>query len=134
MNDDFFQGAEVLTHSLTTVQYNDLLGTIAGSAVEKNAIMRFPVSLRLNNGERKNMMLQPKNLTLVKDPQVSPLGREEVRSGSGQEMKECRCMFCGESLQLGSEDEAIAHMEVCPALQEQLDDTEHQFTLPESMK
>ena len=38
----------------------------------------------------------------------------------GTERRICRCMFCGEELILASEDEAITHMTVCPALQEQL--------------
>jgi len=41
----------------------------------------------------------------------------------------CRCMFCGEELLLGSEDEAIKHMSICNALQEQLS-SNHQFTIP----
>jgi hypothetical protein len=49
------------------------------------------------------------------------------------ELRSCRCMFCGEELEFASEAEAIDHMKVCPALQEQLND-DNQFTLPESMK
>ena len=48
--------------------------------------------------------------------------------------KSCRCMFCGSELVISSEEEAIKHMEVCPALQEQLNDVTNQFTLPESMR
>mmetsp|Transcript_19945 Transcript_19945/g.28666 ORF Transcript_19945/g.28666 Transcript_19945/m.28666 type:complete len:114 (-) Transcript_19945:152-493(-) len=49
------------------------------------------------------------------------------------EMRSCRCMFCGEALTLSSEEAAVEHMKVCPALQEQLND-DKQFTLPESMR
>lgn len=45
------------------------------------------------------------------------------------EKRECRCMFCGEMLILSSEAEAIHHMEVCPALQEQLNGKED-VTIP----
>ena len=48
--------------------------------------------------------------------------------------KECRCMFCGETKVYNSEEEAIRHMEVCTMLQEQLDDSESQFTLPKDLK
>lgn len=43
--------------------------------------------------------------------------------------RECRCMFCGQSLLLASEDEAVSHMRDCPGLQHQLSGSE-QFTLP----
>jgi hypothetical protein len=38
-------------------------------------------------------------------------------------------MFCGDEMVLTSEEEAIEHMKVCSALQEQLND-DRQFTLP----
>jgi hypothetical protein len=38
-------------------------------------------------------------------------------------------MFCGEVLILSSEEEAVNHMRVCPALQEQLE-SKAQFTVP----
>lgn len=55
-------------------------------------------------------------------------------SSSQPVVKSCRCMFCGEEMLLTSEEEAIKHMETCLPLQEQLNDTTHQFTLPESLK
>lgn len=42
-------------------------------------------------------------------------------------------MFCGDELVLGSEEEAIDHMRVCPALQEQLQ-SKDQFTVPTMIK
>ena len=42
-------------------------------------------------------------------------------------------MFCGEELVLKSEDEAVMHMTVCPALQEQLA-SKDQFTVPSMLK
>jgi len=45
------------------------------------------------------------------------------------EKRECRCMFCGENLVMGSEAEAVEHMRVCPALQEQLQ-SKDQFHIP----
>lgn len=45
------------------------------------------------------------------------------------EQRSCRCMFCGENLILANETEAVDHMRVCPALQEQLA-SKDQFTIP----
>lgn len=45
----------------------------------------------------------------------------------------CRCMFCGEELLLTSENEAVDHMRVCPALQEQLQ-SKDQYTIPTVVK
>lgn len=47
--------------------------------------------------------------------------------------KQCRCMFCGDQLVLGSEEEAVDHMRVCPALQEQLA-SKDQFTVPSMVR
>jgi hypothetical protein len=132
MTEAFSLGSEVCTHSLTSVQYNGLTGTVAGAAIEKNGTIRIPVSLQLDKEDKKDMLLQPKNLTIIHS--LAVLDEDVSTAGLGIEMKECRCMFCGESLLLESEDAAVAHMEVCPSLQEQLNDTEHQFTLPQSMK
>lgn len=135
----FPQGCEVQTHSLTRVEFNALTGVITGPPVEKNGIRRLPVSLQMPNlAVKKCILLQSKNLTLIKSkptpPAPGPSAREDPRAAGAVEMRECRCMFCGEALLLESEEAAVAHMEVCPCLQEQLNDTEHQFTLPQSMK
>lgn len=42
-------------------------------------------------------------------------------------------MFCGENMVLSNEEEAVDHMKVCPALQEQLTSTD-QFTIPKSIQ
>jgi hypothetical protein len=42
-------------------------------------------------------------------------------------------MFCGEEIQVGSEDEAVRHLEQCSALQEQLD-SKDQFTIPSVLR
>lgn len=133
MLENFAKGSTVQTHSLTTVEYNYRTGIVTGPTIQKNDILRVPVRLKLDSGESKDMLLQPKNLTLTAAPTPTP-GAALTLTPPLEELKECRCMFCGESLLLGSEEEAIAHMEVCPCLQEQLDDTDHQFTLPTSMK
>lgn len=44
-----------------------------------------------------------------------------------------RCMFCGEEITLRSEAEAVEHMRVCPALQEQLA-SKDQFTIPQVLR
>jgi hypothetical protein len=50
-----------------------------------------------------------------------------------KERRQCRCMFCGQQLDLGSEEEAVDHMRVCVALQEQLSSKE-QFTVPSMLR
>jgi hypothetical protein len=50
-----------------------------------------------------------------------------------QEKKTVRCMFCGDQLVLASEEEAIDHMRVCVALQEQLN-SKDQFTIPKKIR
>lgn len=120
----FPQGSQVRTHSLTSVQYNALSGIVTGPPVESKGITRIPVCLELQeNKGKKDLLLQSKNISQIR-----------VEASSTPELRECRCMFCGESLLLESEASAVDHMEVCPSLQEQLNDTEHQFTLPQSMK
>ena len=47
--------------------------------------------------------------------------------------RQCRCMFCGEQLVLESEDAAVDHMRVCPALQEQLESPQ-QYTIPKAFQ
>jgi hypothetical protein len=42
-------------------------------------------------------------------------------------------MFCGEQVQMRSEEEAVDHMRQCPALQEQLA-SKDQFTIPSMLK
>ena len=59
------------------------------------------------------------------EPQESGLKNAESR--------ECRCMFCGLQMILGSEEEAVNHMKVCPNLQEQISSKE-QFVLPSKLK
>ena len=135
MADSFKKWSKVRTHSLTTVQYNDLNGIVTGPSVVKNDILRIPVRVQLSNGDNKDMLLQPKNLTLETYVDASSSTVEENNKDvASTELRQCRCMFCGDSLLLESEDAAIAHMETCPALQEQLDDKDNQFTLPTSMK
>ena len=135
MADSFKKWSKVRTHSLTTVQYNDLNGIVTGPSIVKNDILRIPVRVQLSNGDKKDMLLQPTNLTLETYVDASSSTVEENNKNvASTELRQCRCMFCGDSLLLESEDAAIAHMETCPALQEQLDDKDNQFTLPTSMK
>lgn len=49
------------------------------------------------------------------------------------EKRSCRCMFCGEMLILASEQEAVGHMRVCPAMQEQLQGP-GPFTIPKDIQ
>lgn len=70
--------------------------------------------------------------------QIASKGIESAKSNllsskPSNEQRFCRCMFCGDEMALGSEEEAIRHMEVCPALQEQLSSKE-QFTVPKIVK
>jgi hypothetical protein len=58
---------------------------------------------------------------------------ENPIQSENSELKECRCMFCGETLFLASEEAAIDHMKECIALQEQLA-SKDQFTIPSMVK
>jgi tRNA G10 N-methylase Trm11 len=73
---------------------------------------------------------QTRKVERERDSQQQSEGKS---SRSESTKRSCRCMFCGDEMVLGSEEEAIEHMERCPALQEQLNDS-RQFTLPESIK
>jgi tetratricopeptide (TPR) repeat protein len=46
-----------------------------------------------------------------------PVEQAAGAEAGGDDKRHCRCMFCGELLLLASEDEAIEHMRVCPAMQ-----------------
>lgn len=61
-------------------------------------------------------------------------GNEKEKTASDeQEKKTVRCMFCGDQLILASEEEAVDHMRVCVALQEQLE-SKDQFTIPKKIR
>ena len=64
---------------------------------------------------------------------VTDSGSQDNGANSGSEKRVCRCMFCGNELVLGSEEEAIDHMGKCPALQEQLASKE-QFCIPKDIQ
>ena len=67
---------------------------------------------------------------------MSASSSEGAKVGSATEEVEkraCRCKFCGEMLILSSEDEAVAHMRVCPAMQEQLQGS-GPFTIPKDVQ
>ena len=59
--------------------------------------------------------------------------RTNCNAEKESEKRTGRCMFCGEELILGSEDDAVNHMRVCPALQEQLA-SKDQFTIPTMLR
>lgn len=65
-----------------------------------------------------------------KEDQGEPKAEYKGQQG---ETRTCRCMFCGKELLLQSEGEAVGHMEVCGALQEQLASSEC-ITIPSEMK
>jgi hypothetical protein len=65
-------------------------------------------------------------------PEQSAAGAGAAQPSS--EMRECRCMFCGQLLLLTSEAEAIEHMAVCPALSEQLANANEAFTIPKCVE
>eukprot|EP01041_Mallomonas_annulata_P000693 gene693-1323_t len=59
--------------------------------------------------------------------------KTESSNLSSDEMRECRCMFCGKMLLLKSEEEACQHMRECIDLQEQLT-SKNDFEIPSSIK
>ena len=48
-NSSFSIGDAVETHSLTSSEYNGLPGLVSGRGVEKNGVMRVPVSVQLQD-------------------------------------------------------------------------------------
>jgi hypothetical protein len=58
---------------------------------------------------------------------------DKAGDNRSQEMRTCRCMFCGEQITICSEEQAVEHMRVCSSLQEQLASKE-QFTVPKVVK
>ena len=56
---------------------------------------------------------------------------DSVKDAAGK--RQSRCMFCGEELVLSSEEDAVDHMKVCVALQEQLESPD-QFTIPKMLR
>lgn len=74
-----------------------------------------------------------KSSTSTHSPPPTNSSGSTLSSTTPTEQRSCRCMFCGENLILSSEDEAVDHMRVCPALQEQLQ-SKDQFTVPSMIK
>jgi ankyrin repeat protein len=61
-------GIKVWTHSLSVAEYSDVFGKVIGAVtVDKNGVPRVPVSLQLNDGNKKTMLLQLHNLLIVHD-------------------------------------------------------------------
>merc|ERR1711998_607949 len=104
-------------------ELNGCVGTVRRWVAEQE---RYEVNL---DGQR--IGVRAANLVAV----VDSAGTEESAAGGNlttegdSEARECRCMFCGELIVCKSEDEAIIHMQTCPALGEQLAGKQ-QFTIP----
>jgi hypothetical protein len=64
-DDRFSIGTKVVTHSLSSAEYNDLTGTVAGAAVVKNGVRRMPVKLEVSKDVLQIMALKVDNLTVV---------------------------------------------------------------------
>ena len=69
-------------------------------------------------------------------------GNSDVSDGStspraaaprGGEARQSRCMFCGDTVVMQTEEDAHRHMTACPALQEQLNSSD-QFTIPKVLR
>jgi len=56
-----------------------------------------------------------------------------TKAAAEGELKNCTCMFCGQRVVCRSEADAMAHMEACANLQEQLQDPA-QFTIPQALQ
>jgi MYND finger len=74
----------------------------------------------------------------VSDIIPTPVQSSEARAlaprpMTAEDVRQCRCMFCGCEMVLSSEEEAVSHMKVCPALQEQLANSD-QFTIPKTIQ
>lgn len=69
--DKFAIGNKVLTHSLSSAEYNNLTGTISGAAVTKNGVQRFPITLEISKEVKQIIALKRENLTAVESNKES---------------------------------------------------------------
>lgn len=66
-------------------------------------------------------------------PEKGDAKQSSTSVATSASLRQCRCMFCGEAMQLDSEEAAVEHMAVCPALKEQLD-SKDQFHIPNELQ
>lgn len=101
---------------------------------EKNATVlkwvedkgRYQVQIE---GENKPLGVRPQNLHLPSSSSTQMPPGNPFEDASA--VRECRSMFCGEALTFESEEEAVEHMSICPALAEQLS-SKAAFTIPKN--
>lgn len=91
------------------------------------------VSHQKENWKDHRLLCKP-SFSIQKGMNTKTVAQAQTTEAPVNESKECRCMFCGLSAVYTSEEEAIAHMQICPALQEQLNDRDNPFTLPKDMR
>jgi len=92
-----------------------------------------PEHQRLDWKEHKKFCVTSSEDSTVKSDDSSTGRSTSVESSNESSKRISRCMFCGESLVLTSEEDAVDHMRVCIALQEQLNGKE-QFIIPTFLK
>ena len=98
----------------------------------------MPSDARETHDSSQEILSDPKETKGIEpsSKQVSNVDQSSSVSDSTEktaEVRACRCMFCGITENYSSEDEAVAHMRVCPALQEQLMSKE-QFHIPTMLR
>jgi len=86
-----------------------------------------------NHIQKINQQHDSSNGLITTSSNNSQSCESKITNPDPNESRFCRCMFCGDELRLYSQEEAVDHMKVCPALQEQLQSSD-QFTIPSIVK
>ena len=119
------QGQRVTVVGLSNrTELNGCVGTVRRWIAEQE---RYEINLeggQLLGARAANLVAVDSDGT----PEEKPVGNLTT-PGVDSDARECRCMFCGDLIVCKSEDDAISHMQTCPALGEQLAGKQ-QFTLP----
>ncbi len=80
------------------------------------------------------MKLQSSHATSTSTSTNDGVNSSTKKAATSTEARVSRCMFCGEMITLYKEEDAVEHMRSCPALQEQLNKPEEQFTVPKVLR
>jgi hypothetical protein len=88
-----------------------------------------------DSDEERELRNQSSSVTGQKNAKTTAVNSDgkENPSVTSSSLRQCRCMFCGEAMTLESEEAAVGHMAVCPALNEQLD-SKDQFHIPSTLQ
>lgn len=115
----------VSCNKLNSIQSIDAIGKVPSNHAVDTTAKRSDMK-----GKESEETNQKKNIGNSTEENKS---NNPVKDESAGGKRQSRCMFCGEELVLGSEEDAVDHMRVCVALQEQLESPD-QFTIPKALR